>query len=106
MVVLVSRTTKTKPFPVRASSLGLETDAKLRKVISKSTSIIQCGDVKPTQPMITTQFLSCMANFGKLKFYHSAAHRSNFFLFSSPKPGRHVKVLVDRNWSIRWYERN
>ena len=37
MADLVYRTMKTKPFPVRASSFGLETDAKLRKVINKST---------------------------------------------------------------------
>ena len=44
MVVLVYLTMKNKPFPVRARSLGLETDAKLRKVIIKSTfySILMC----------------------------------------------------------------
>ena len=44
MVVLVSLTTKNKPFTVCASSLGLETDAKLRKVINKSTfpSLCRC----------------------------------------------------------------
>ena len=36
MAVLVSPTTKSKPFPVPANSLGLETDAKLRKVINES----------------------------------------------------------------------
>ena len=35
MVVLVCLTTKNKPFPVCANSLGLEKDAKLRKVILK-----------------------------------------------------------------------
>ena len=44
MVVLVSTTTKTKPFHVPANSLGLETDAKLRKVIT-NLLYIQCTDV-------------------------------------------------------------
>ena len=47
MVVLVSLTTKNKPFPVRANSVGLETDAKLRKVINKLV-FIQRADFKST----------------------------------------------------------
>ena len=50
MVVLVSLTTKNKPFPVRSNSLGLETDAKLGKVTDKLV-FIQCAGFKSTYCM-------------------------------------------------------
>ena len=40
MVVLVYLTTKTKLILVPANSLGLETDVKLRKVISNFTATL------------------------------------------------------------------
>ena len=60
MVVLVCPTKENKTFPVRANSLGLETDAKLRKVILEHIFFIfnvqmsnpHIGWEKPTSPYL------------------------------------------------------
>ena len=60
MVVLVCPTMENKTFPVRANSLGLETDAKLRKIILELIFFIfnvqmsnpHKGWEKPTSPYL------------------------------------------------------